>query len=92
MNLKLFTTALLATGATAAWTAEDFDALSEAISNQLFVAYQKELNVQRRDHGSAVRRGFCPRSCPPSCRQRDGLSRLSLFCHHLCPPICKFTG
>ena len=92
MNLKRFTTALLATGATAAWAAKDFDALSEAKSNQLFETYQKELNVQRRDHGSAVRRGFCPSSCPSSCRQRDGFFRLPLFCHHLCPPICKFTG
>ena len=48
MNLKLFTAALLATGATAAWTAEDFDALSEAFSNQLLESLQKELNVKRR--------------------------------------------
>ena len=50
MNLKLFTTALLATGATAAWTAEDFDALSEALSNQLLESYQKELDVERRSN------------------------------------------
>ena len=48
MNLKLFTTALLATGATAAWTAEDFDALSKAISNELLESHPKEVNVQRR--------------------------------------------
>ena len=48
MNLKLFTTALVATGATDAWTAEDFDALSEALSNQLLESYQKQLNVERR--------------------------------------------
>ena len=48
MNLKLFTTALLATGATAAWTAEDFDALSEAFSNHLPESHQNELNVNRR--------------------------------------------
>ena len=29
-------------------TAEDFDALSEAFSNQLLESLQKELNVQRR--------------------------------------------
>ena len=50
MNLKLFTAALLATGATAAWTAEDFDALSEALSNQLLESYQKELDVERRSN------------------------------------------
>ena len=48
MNLKLFTNALVATGATAAWTAEDFDALSEAISNELLENHPKEVNVQRR--------------------------------------------
>ena len=50
MNLKLFTAALLATGATAAWTAEDFDALSEALSNQFLESYQKELDVERRSN------------------------------------------
>ena len=48
MNLKLFITALLATGANAAWTAEDFDALSEAIRNELLESHSKEVNVQRR--------------------------------------------
>ena len=66
MNLKLFTTALLATGATAAWTAEDFDARSEAFSNHLPESHQNELDVHRRsdlfdwlEKGGKIKRVSC---------------------------------